>query len=94
MLNALRLADGFQVAGFEQRTGLDWRTVEPTVSRLAELGWLEPVAVVPANYPLGAGPAAPERAALGAGWRPSARGYAVLNALVEAFLPDNGVGTA
>jgi oxygen-independent coproporphyrinogen-3 oxidase len=93
MLNALRLADGFAVAGFEQRTGSGWRTVEPTVARLAELGWLES-ASVPANHHLGAGPAAPEKAALVAGWRPTVRGYAVLNALVEAFLPDNGADTA
>lgn len=72
MLNALRLADGFPVAGFEQRTGLPWRVVAPAVERLAGLGWLEE--------------SLPQRA----GWRPTSRGYAVLNALVEAFLPDNG----
>ncbi len=71
MLNALRLADGFPMAGFEQRTGLPWRAVAPTVERLAALGWLEETL--------------PQRA----GWRATPRGYAVLNALVEAFLPDN-----
>ncbi len=75
MLNALRLADGFPVAGFEQRTGLPWRVVAPTVERLAGLGWLE------------------EGLPQSAGWRPTPRGYAVLNALVEAFLPDNGAPT-
>lgn len=89
MLNALRLADGFPVEGFEQRTGLPWRTVEPVVERLAALGWLEP-----AQGLFGPGGAVAERAAASAGWRPTARGYAVLNALVEAFLPDNGATAA
>ena len=93
MLNALRLADGFTVAGFEQRTGLPWRGVEPTVARLAELGWLEP-AQPDALRLLGAVNTPAESAAQAADWRPTARGYAVLNALVEAFLPDNGAGTA
>jgi oxygen-independent coproporphyrinogen-3 oxidase len=92
MLNALRLADGFSVAGFEQRTGLDWRTVEPTVARLAELGWLEP-AQLPVNPPVGVGSTSAESVARAANWRPTPRGYAVLNALVEAFLPDNGAGS-
>ena len=93
MLNALRLADGFTVAGFEQRTGLPWRGVEPTVARLAELGWLEP-AQPDALRLLGAVNTPAESAAQAADWRPTARGYAVLNALVEAFLPDNGASTA
>jgi hypothetical protein len=93
MLNALRLADGFAVAGFEQRTGLDWRTVAPTVARLAELGWLES-GQLDTRLPLGAGFSGTESAAPAMDWRPTARGYAVLNALVEAFLPDNGAYTA
>lgn len=92
MLNALRLADGFAVAGFEQRTGLDWRTVEPTVERLASVGWLEP-AQLPANPPFGVGSTPSESAAQAMDWRPTPRGYAVLNALVEAFLPDNGAAS-
>jgi coproporphyrinogen III oxidase-like Fe-S oxidoreductase len=93
MLNALRLADGFAVAGFEQRTGLPWNEVEPTVARLAELGWLEPTQPE-ALMPLGVVKTSAESAVKAADWRPTARGYAVLNALVEAFLPDNGADTA
>ncbi len=93
MLNALRLADGFAVAGFEQRTGLPWHEVEPTVARLAELGWLEPTQPE-ALTPLGAIKTSAESAVKAADWRPTTRGYAVLNALVEAFLPDNGADTA
>jgi putative oxygen-independent coproporphyrinogen III oxidase len=41
MLNALRLIDGFDIATFEQRTGLPWETVAPEVEKLLARQLLE-----------------------------------------------------
>jgi putative oxygen-independent coproporphyrinogen III oxidase len=40
MLNALRLVDGFDVAIFPERTGLDWGEIAPPVERLVARGLL------------------------------------------------------
>ncbi|HSD74609.1 MAG TPA: radical SAM family heme chaperone HemW, partial [Steroidobacteraceae bacterium] len=42
MMNALRLLDGFAEEAFEDRTGIDFETVKPTVLAAAERGTLEP----------------------------------------------------
>ena len=41
MLNALRLVDGFEVALFPARTGLDWNDIEASVERLLDRGLLQ-----------------------------------------------------
>jgi putative oxygen-independent coproporphyrinogen III oxidase len=40
MLNALRLEEGFELASYEQRTGLPRATLEPALTRCVERGWL------------------------------------------------------
>lgn len=73
MLNALRLADGFPARIYEERTGLPLGAQAATLARLAERGWLQD---------------GPGNDGHGERWlRPTARGYSVLNSLVEAFLP-------
>ena len=41
MLNALRLADGFSLADFEVRTGLDREVIRPQLDDAVQRGWLE-----------------------------------------------------
>ena len=41
-LNALRLADGFDVASFESRTGRPWDSIAPLVAKAQARGLLEP----------------------------------------------------
>ena len=41
MLNALRLLDGFSLADFEVRTGLDRESINPQLDEAAQRGWLE-----------------------------------------------------
>ena len=40
MMNALRLADGFETHLFSERTGLGWNAIEPGLERLADRGLL------------------------------------------------------
>jgi oxygen-independent coproporphyrinogen-3 oxidase len=42
MLNALRLVEGFRLADFESRTGLDRQAVAARLEQAREHGWLEP----------------------------------------------------
>jgi oxygen-independent coproporphyrinogen-3 oxidase len=46
MLNALRLSEGFTLAGFERATGLDAATIDPPLRRLAARGLIGEVAGV------------------------------------------------
>jgi oxygen-independent coproporphyrinogen-3 oxidase len=41
MLNALRLVDGFSLADFEFRTGLDREAIAPQLNQAVQRGWLE-----------------------------------------------------
>ena len=41
MLNALRLVDGFSLADFEVRTGLDREVIRPQLDDAVQRGWLE-----------------------------------------------------
>jgi oxygen-independent coproporphyrinogen-3 oxidase len=41
MLNALRLVDGFSLADFEVRTGLDRKVITPQLDEAMQRGWLE-----------------------------------------------------
>ena len=41
MLNTLRLVDGFSLADFEVRTGLDREVIKPQLDEAAQRGWLE-----------------------------------------------------
>jgi oxygen-independent coproporphyrinogen-3 oxidase len=41
MMNALRLNDGFRIADFEQRTGVDWSVAQPVIVALETRGLLE-----------------------------------------------------
>jgi coproporphyrinogen III oxidase-like Fe-S oxidoreductase len=41
MLNALRLVEGFSLADFEARTGLDRAVIAPELAEAARRGWLE-----------------------------------------------------
>jgi oxygen-independent coproporphyrinogen-3 oxidase len=41
MLNALRLVDGFSLADFEFRTGLDREAITPQLNQAVQRGWLE-----------------------------------------------------
>jgi putative oxygen-independent coproporphyrinogen III oxidase len=41
MLNALRLVDGFSESEFEERTGLPFGTLAPTITVARQKGWLE-----------------------------------------------------
>jgi oxygen-independent coproporphyrinogen-3 oxidase len=42
MLNALRLVEGFRLADFESRTGLDRQVIAARLAQAREHGWLEP----------------------------------------------------
>ncbi len=54
MLNALRLTAGFDAALFEERTGLSWSAVEPTLAGLQELGLMSRAEMRWKPTPLGA----------------------------------------
>ena len=76
MLGALRLADGFELAQFAQRTGLPLSTVMPTLEAAEQRGL---VTVERAGA-----------AGLAARVRPTVRGFDFLSDLQSLFLPAQG----
>lgn len=78
MLNALRLVEGFEVALFEERTGLPWASVQRTMAGLIQRGLMT------------VAPASPECAGPHPGTRylASALGLSFLNDAIWPFLPS------
>ncbi|MCB1623331.1 MAG: radical SAM family heme chaperone HemW [Pseudomonadales bacterium] len=74
MLNALRCVGGFERDAFESRTGLDFKSIEPTLQALRARGLLMAVSGAPET----------------ANWRATERGFRFLNEVLLDFLPASG----
>ena len=74
MLTALRCVGGFERDAFESRTGLDFKSIEPTLQALRARGLLMAVSGAPET----------------ANWRATERGFRFLNEVLLDFLPASG----